>query len=381
MQEILNARRDQRIDVLRGLALIMIFIDHIPGNQLGFLTLHVFGFADAAEIFVLFAGFASMLAYGRVMLREGILAGMRRAWARCGRVYVTHVLLLLSTIAVARAWESSFHVAPLSVAPLLDSGWEAFVHGLMLNALPPYLDILPLYVVLLAGFPLLFLVMRWSRWCALAGAVLLWLAATFEPQLNFPNWLDPAGWYFDPFAWQLLFVLGAALALHMARQGGNLRPSRFLNTLCWLYLALAFVESFPTGAFGLPPIKLIPMPAPDKTHLSILRVLNILAWVQIIFSSERTRRWAGHRLAWALDICGRHSLEVFALGCVLGLLGRLVLHTFGTAIPLQVAINVVGVSAMIALAAWLERGSRHGARAGASRLPAGAVSRAPPPRA
>ena len=82
MDAILHAKRDARIDVLRGLALLMIFVDHIPGNKLGFVTLHVWGFADAAEPFVLFAGFASMLAYGKLMLRQGMAVGTRRVAGR-----------------------------------------------------------------------------------------------------------------------------------------------------------------------------------------------------------------------------------------------------------------------------------------------------------
>jgi hypothetical protein len=48
--------RDTRIDFFRGIALISIFIDHIPGNEFAKFTLPNFGFADAAEIFVLLAG-------------------------------------------------------------------------------------------------------------------------------------------------------------------------------------------------------------------------------------------------------------------------------------------------------------------------------------
>ena len=46
-------------DVFRGLALLMIFIDHIPGNVLSLIAKisRNFGFSDAAEIFVLLAAF------------------------------------------------------------------------------------------------------------------------------------------------------------------------------------------------------------------------------------------------------------------------------------------------------------------------------------
>jgi hypothetical protein len=355
MDAILRAKRDARIDVLRGLALLMIFVDHIPGNKLGFVTLHVYGFADAAELFVLFAGFASTLAYGKAMLRQGFAAGARRVAGRCLRIYLTHVGLLLATLIAVRAWTKSFHLAPTGVAPLLDAGWVGVLHGLTLHALPGYLDILPLYIVLLALFPLLFVLMRVNVWLGLGLSAVVWLAAALDHRLNLPNWLDPQGWYFDPFSWQFLFAIGAALAVLMAKNGGRLSPSRWLTPLCWAYLAFAFLETFPFAAFGLPSLKPWTMAPMDKTHLAFWRILDVLAWMQLIFSTERTRAWAASRWARALEACGRHSLDIFALGCLLALFARLLGRTFGRDWPMQIAINVVGLSAMCLVALWLDR--------------------------
>ena len=44
--------RDLRLDFFRGLALIFIFIDHIPGNIVADFTVRNFGFSDASEIFI-----------------------------------------------------------------------------------------------------------------------------------------------------------------------------------------------------------------------------------------------------------------------------------------------------------------------------------------
>ena len=56
--------RDPRLDVLRGLCLVMIFINHVPGNALEVLTTRNFGFSDAAEGFVMMSGIAAGIAYG-----------------------------------------------------------------------------------------------------------------------------------------------------------------------------------------------------------------------------------------------------------------------------------------------------------------------------
>jgi hypothetical protein len=57
-------RRDLRLDGCRGLALWFIYIDHIPGNSLTWLTPRYFGFSDMSEVFVFASGYTCMVAYG-----------------------------------------------------------------------------------------------------------------------------------------------------------------------------------------------------------------------------------------------------------------------------------------------------------------------------
>src|SRR3954465_855279 len=73
-----KSARDPRIDFLRGMALITIFVDHVPANPLNLLTMRNFGFADAAELFVILAGISSMMAYGKSFEREGPQPGLWR---------------------------------------------------------------------------------------------------------------------------------------------------------------------------------------------------------------------------------------------------------------------------------------------------------------
>src|SRR5262249_44497432 len=141
-------KRDPRVDVLRGLALIMIFIDHIPNNLLSLATMRNFGFSDAAEVFVLLAGFASIMAYGRVFEREGTRSVTRRISLRWGRLYIFQIGLLLTTLAVVRVWTSYFGFEPTLTAPILNQPVTGLAHALTLHAVPAYLDILPLYIVL-----------------------------------------------------------------------------------------------------------------------------------------------------------------------------------------------------------------------------------------
>src|SRR3954471_10356026 len=201
-------QRDPRVDVLRGLALLTIFIDHIPADSLNRLTLHNFGFCDAAEVFVTLAGFSSMLAYGKVFQRDGVRVALRKIAFRCARIYLFHVSLLLTTLGVVLVWVNHNHLAPKTIARILEAPVEGLAHGLTLRALPRYLDILPLYIVLLASFPLIYIAVRRSPLLTLCASALVWAGANLFPSLDLPNWIDGQGWYFNPFAWQFLFTIG-----------------------------------------------------------------------------------------------------------------------------------------------------------------------------
>jgi hypothetical protein len=334
----------------------MIFVDHIPNDILNKITLHNFGFSDAAEVFVLLAGFSATLAYGRSFERDGAISGLRRVALRCARIYVFQIGLLLATLAVVVLWTRHYHLQATIVAPILGKPVAGLAHGLTLRALPSYLDILPLYVVLLAAFPAIYLVLRRSRWLALAGSAGLWAVANLDHGLNLPNWIDGQGWYFNPFAWQFLFTIGAAMAVTVARNGGALPWLRGLAALCAVYLVVAFFEAAPWGDWSLPDLRLFAMEAPDKSHLAVPRILDILALIYLLLSSERVRSLARHALLRPVEACGRHSLEVFSVGCMLSLFGRLVFRTYGVHAGTQVLVNLLGFGTMFFVGLWLERG-------------------------
>jgi hypothetical protein len=347
--------RDPRIDVLRGLALLMIFADHIPQNMLNTITLHNFAFCDAAEAFVLLAGFSSALAYGRSIERDGWRVGLSRIARRCGRIYLFQIALLIATLAIVRIWTRHVHLQPTIVEPILQAPVAGLLHGVMLAALPTYLDILPLYVVLLAAFPLMYLALRRRPWLALGASAALWLFATLHPGFNLPNWIDHQGWYFDPFAWQFLFTIGAALAWRTAAHGGDMPFNRWLALASGVCLCIGFLETVPWTDWHLPDLRLFAMAPPDKSHLAWPRIVNILALVYLLLSSAKARELAARPWLRPVGLCGRHSLEVFATGCLLALMGRLAFRVTGTGLDMQIMVNALGLGTMILTGLWLER--------------------------
>jgi hypothetical protein len=351
------SRRDVRVDLLRGIALLTIFVDHIPGNLLGNLTFRNFGFSDAAELFVVLAGFSSMMAYGGCFERLGALPGLRRIGARCFRIYLVQMGLLAATLAIIWLWNRRFGVDPAAIQPLIDRGMRSgMTHGLILEALPAYLDILPLYVVLIAIFPLVYLLMRWNPVVALMLSAGLWLATNLYPALNLPNTVYERLWFLDPFAWQFLFTIGTGLAMAMRRRGGQLPLVPGLRVLAWAYLLFALLATGPWRIWGLSDFQPFTVPMADKTILAPLRLLDILAFVYLALTSEGLRAIAIRPFLAPIIACGKHSLEVFAVGTVLSLIGRLLFETFGTPLILQLLINGVGFLVLFGLGWALEVG-------------------------
>jgi hypothetical protein len=357
--------RDLRVDALRGLALAMIFIDHIPGNLLSQITLRNFGFSDAAELFVLLSGFSSMVAYGGSFDRDGLAVGLRRVLLRCLRIYLFQAILLLVVLVMVGAWYEYFGLEPEHGAPYVSSGLNGLRHSLTLQAQPSALNVLPLYIVLLALFPLIYGLIRIGPIVALLASGAVWAVVNLYPAFNLTNWLDGGGWFFNPFAWQFLFVIGAVGAVLLRRYGGDLPRPLWLRAAAWGYLAFALVAAAPWDAWGWSSLHLIDVATPDKTTLAPLRLLDVLAFITLALGSARFRALVERPALWPLVVCGRHSLEVFSLGTVLAMLGHLVFRTYGVTVATQVLINGVGLGLMVVLALALERRRRPVATAGA----------------
>jgi hypothetical protein len=362
-------RRDPRVDVLRGLALLTIFIDHIPGNVLGDFTLRNFGFSDAAEVFVLLAGFSSYAAYGRAFQQRGLGHGLQRIALRCLRLYVFQVGLLLFTLAIVYVWTRHFGFQPRRLAPMIYGGFRPIRSGLLLGSLPIYLDILPLYLFLLALFPPYYFLLRISMGLALACSAALWAAANLIPGMNLTNWIEGQGWFFNPFAWQLIFALGATIARIMHLRQGDLPSNRAARALCWIALGLAVIAVAPWVTWGWSEWRAVPLWIPDKTGLAPVRIANALALIYLCLTSHRFRTFCAGSLAWPVACCGKHSLEVFSVGTLLALLARLLFRTYGTPWFMQFLVNGTGLMVMLTVGVLLETGIRRYFHASGAALP------------
>jgi len=219
--------RELRLDLFRGLALWLIFIDHLPPSLLTWLTLRNYGFSDATEIFIFISGYTAAFVYGRAMLEQGLVVATARILRRAWQIYVAHVFLFTIFLAeisyVATSFDNPLYSEEMGIMDFLKQPDVTIIQALLLRFRPVNMDVLPLYIVLMLSLPLILLLMRWRPDITLALSALLY-AVTWQYDMYFSAY--PNGfWAFNPLAWQLLFVFGAWCAL-----GGAKRMSRILSS-------------------------------------------------------------------------------------------------------------------------------------------------------
>jgi hypothetical protein len=356
-----TGERDYRLDFCRGLALIIIFIDHVPGNPLGNWTLKNFAFCDAAEVFVLISGISSYLAYGRKFDQIGMAATSRNIARRWVRVYLAH-LVLFAVLAAAVACASRYaargdYVSYLGLTRLFTRPGDAVFAAVTLRYLPKLMDILPLYLVLLALAPgLIYLVKRDAR-VALAVSASVYIAVRLTG-FNLDSGVNGEGWCFNPFAWQLLYTIGIVIAHLNHRTPGTLRHNEHGLAAALAFIGFAFVAAAPwsgmTSGLGFfnPPVYLWPA---ERTFLAPVRVMNVLALLYVFtFFVPRECAIFRTRLAAPLLSCGRNSLAVFGVGVVLSSCGYILITESGGALAAHAAVNIAGILALFALAGLLD---------------------------
>src|SRR5215471_18220081 len=212
--------RELRLDLFRGLALWLIFIDHLPTSVLTWFTLRNYGFSDATEIFIFISGYTAAFVYGRAMLESGFVVAAARVLRRAWQIYVAHVFLFTIFLAeisyVATSFENPLYTEEMGIMDFLKQPDVTIFQALILRFKPVNMDVLPLYIVLMLSLPLVLVLMRWKADVSLGLSVLLY-ALTW--QFDWYLTAYPGGfWIFNPFAWQLLFVFGAWCALSGARR-------------------------------------------------------------------------------------------------------------------------------------------------------------------
>ncbi|EYD78088.1 OpgC protein [Rubellimicrobium mesophilum DSM 19309] len=358
-----RSARDPRLDVLRGAALVTIFVNHVPGNFYESLTIRNWGFSDAAEAFVLMSGVSAGLAYGPAFRPGGeVWSGLARAWGRAWTLYLVHLLVTLAVLGIAAGLALWFHTPGLlhmnGVDVLLGHPLQTLVALPLLLHQLGYINILPLYFVLLLAAPgLLWLGWRWPGLLMTASGMLWLVAGTFR--LNVPTWPASGGWQFSPLSWQILFVLGLLTGIRL-REGRRLVPiNAWLIGITSAFLAMALVWRIVPAVggplnHGLMWLDEAGLPwtvtAFHKVWETAPRLFHALALAYLLSAIPAVRRACASVWLSPLALLGRQALPAFALGSVLAMLLQGIKTRTGEDLLLDSLMLAGGLSLQFALA-------------------------------
>ena len=358
--------RDLRLDFFRGLSLWMIFLDHIPSHSVvdvaSWFTIRNYGFSDAAEIFVFVSGYTASLVYGRKMAEQGFILGSARILRRVWQIYVAHLFLFVFYIAeiayVATQFDAPNFENYTNTAVFFHHPETVIVQTLLLRFKPVDLDVLPVYILLLGAFPPIVWLLRRVPDLVLAGSASLYACVwLFGWNLTaYPTGL----WYFNPFAWQFIFVIGAWCAAGGAERFRRFADSRTVAITAALCLLIAFLiamtwHSRLFAAFEPTWLAhwIVNHPI-DKTDLHPFRLVHFLALALLVVRFI-PRDWS----AWetpmfrAVILCGQHSLEIFCTGVFLSFAAHAILFGWSDGIAAELLVSASGIMLMVALAALM----------------------------
>jgi hypothetical protein len=189
-------------------------------------------------------------------------------------------------------------------------------------------------------------------------SLFLYFAAPSVP-FTAPTWPVEGQWFFNPFTWQALFVLGFVLSRDEGLGGLVRRHMTRIRLVAAPIVAAAAIMVL----FHLSPD---PTRVPEprllfilgKSFLTPLRLLQFLA-LAAVFSAAypfiaRLVPW----LTGPLSMLGRNSLNVFCVGSLLSLSGQIVRFLYSGSLAVDTIVVTVGIGILLATA-WVSEWRQH----------------------
>lgn len=352
----LKRPRDLRLDVFRGLCMLIIFVAHMPQNPwLAWIPAR-FGFSSATELFVFGSGFASAMAFGRTYATAGFIPATLKIVQRIWQLYWAHLALFVALAGITVLVAPAGSHAMRALAHVFAAPAEALGGLVTLTYVPMLLDILPLYIVVLALVPVMMAAHRLHPVAPFALSAVLYIAASVFG-LAMPGRSDNAGtWFFNPFAWQVLFFAGFAIGLGWWKPPALGLPRLVGLTAAIVIVSVPFNFWLVTDAFPVfIDLQMMVLPANTWTNIHPVRIMHFLALAYLVLSLLERGRWLLEtRTAAVLTLVGTQSLPAFLACTVLAWIGGIALDVVGDGPGPAALVNLVGLAGIVA-AAWLAR--------------------------
>jgi hypothetical protein len=344
------------IDFWRGIALITIFVNHVPGIYYERFTHRNFSLSDSADLFVFLAGWAVSMVVNRPQSGPTIAQVFSRLWGRALTIYAAHIMIIMigiAMLALAARWLDlplllSWHNA----ARVFYDPPDTHIGLVLLTHQLGYFDILPLYVVLMLMAPIMVLIGRlWPDGLLPISLVVYLLVLTFE--INLPSWPNSGSWFFNPLAWQLLFVAGYVLGQDrgigsVVRQ--HLYPIRIIALPIVLAGAVMVSYSMWPDPTRMPDPKLLFVA--NKTFVTPIRVIQFLALVAVMSIAFPYIMRMLPRMTNFFSMLGRNSLNVFCVGSLLSLAAQILRFAYKGYAGIDTIILIVGI-VCLGFTAWI----------------------------
>ena len=350
-------RPPNAIDFWRGVALVMIFVNHIPGLDYSLFTLRNYAISDAAELFVFLAGCSLAFVANGASEPKPLGRVVSRLLMRALEIWQAQIVIVAIALAMLAASAIAF-TDPLllewhSAGPAFSDTVRSSIGLVLLTYQIGYFNILPLYVVLLLLAVVFIVLSRWSMLLTLGASVALYVV-TLAFQIRLPSWPVPNAWFFNPLSWQILIVMGFLAIMAMRKY-----PDRMAIALArlWPWACAVFV----VGAVSVwvdyrPDPMAVPEPRYfflyDKEFLSPARIVSMMA-VAIAFypAYPVISRWMGPAVRYCSSL-GRNSLAVFCVVSLLALAGQIARYVGEPTFALDTAIVISGL-ALLRITAWV----------------------------
>jgi hypothetical protein len=343
-------RSPNAIDFWRGFALITIFINHIPGIYFEIFTHRNFAMSDSADLFVFLAGWGLRLMYNGSV---GVVPVGSLVYSLGGRaisLYAAQMMMVTVAIAIlslaARYLNNPLLLEWHNAAAIFYNPADAHLGIALLSHQLGYFDILPLYVTLMIAAPLFcFMQAKAPAWVLPTSGLIYVLALSFR--FNLTTWPGQGEWFFNPFCWQFMFILGFVMA---SSEGAGRIVRLYLPVLRWIAIPILAFGFWATRTEWWPDIDAIPEPQLffliSKTYLTPIRLIQFLALVAVgTVLFPYIQRFVP-RIVTFLTILGRNSLNVFCVTSLLSLIAQILRFAVNGGIVLDAAILVGGIVIM-----------------------------------
>ncbi|WAJ32561.1 OpgC domain-containing protein [Arthrobacter sp. FX8] len=343
--------RDSRIDLLRGMAIVFVVVNHLGMASLfQLLTQEAVGFVSGAELFVLFSGLVVGMVYGP-KAREDFGQVVDLTTRRAGKLYLTALAVLIGVFLLSLL--PFFHTEALTT--FVDQGTGGAGHNgagrtydlysgmsslfqfpvppqvlpaiVLLQFGPWQFNVMGLYVVLLLVSPLILAALNRGKaiW-VVAVSVAVYAAGAMTRFRILPSQFEDS---FPLLVWQVLFVLGLVAGYHRRSITAWLSRHTWVVVACTTAaFALAFLSWGNPYLANAYDVRLALLPDASyramydaffgRTYLAPGRLLNVLVLVVAAYAFLGAY-WkpVDRALDWFLVPLGRATLYVFIMHVVL----------------------------------------------------------------